>query len=186
MPTAAAARNSKGPSETAEPKEEAKDHVGSCPKETLPDRGSSNGLPASEKTTVGSQQEGSPVQNKSVVSPEDTKRRQKLLDATAAQAQKLQNSLKGLIPWHTRQGSEDGQSKGKVAPPDRGSSPPDFILNLTVNWPGCQGLTSFKAADLGLKVALWIVDCPDAPASLVLYDPQRKKYGRKRPTPPDT
>lgn len=91
-------------------------------------------------------------------------------------ANKLQKSLMGLVPWNRRENGE-GAARNRALSPDRGSSPPSFILNLTATWEGCQGVSSCAAADVGFKVALWTVDSPETPAALVLYDPRKRKYG---------
>ncbi|CDJ52849.1 hypothetical protein EBH_0052880 [Eimeria brunetti] len=105
------------------------------------------------------------------------RRRSPAAAAAAAAASRLQQALKSLAPWDSKQGKEEeSQPRGPpIEAPVKGTSPPGFILTLTANWPGCQALCSFTAADLGPKVALWSVEAPSSPASFVFYDPKKKK-----------
>ncbi|OEH79973.1 kelch motif family related protein [Cyclospora cayetanensis] len=137
------------------------------PRRTLPEESSGSHLSESNMTIV--------VHKVDLVEDKDRTQKLKLRDATVAQAHRLQHSLKNLVHWAPKREAEEAQAaKAKLHPPDRGSSPPDFILSLAAQWSGCQGVASFTAADLKGLVALWIVRDHAEPASWALYDPRRQ------------
>ncbi|XP_026191605.1 uncharacterized protein LOC34618041 [Cyclospora cayetanensis] len=139
------------------------------PRKTLPEESSGSHLSESNMTIV--------VHKVDLVEDKDRTQKLKLRDATVAQAHRLQHSLKNLVHWAPKREAEEAQAaKAKLHPPDRGSSPPDFILSLAAQWSGCQGVASFTAADLKGLVALWIVRDHAEPASWALYDPRRQTY----------
>lgn len=101
--------------------------------------------------------------------------------AAAANAQRLQYALKGLCLWEDEEGKDEGQRRGNRRTLMKGSSPPGFVLSMTARWPGCQTLCSFTAADLGSRVALWIVESPVDPPAMVVYHPKKQKYSTTQP-----
>ncbi|CDJ59645.1 hypothetical protein, conserved [Eimeria maxima] len=100
--------------------------------------------------------------------------------AAAANAQRLQYALKGLCLWEDEEGKDEGQRRGNRRTLMKGSSPPGFVLSMTARWPGCQTLCSFTAADLGSRVALWIVESPVDPPAMVVYHPKKQKLEEEK------
>lgn len=94
----------------------------------------------------------------------------------SAYDQRLQFALKRLSLWDAEPGKEEARGRNHFRAPANGSSPPEFVVSLTANWPDCQALCSFMVADLGSKVALWTVETPTTPASFLVYDPRRRRY----------